>query len=198
MSLADYKWKKTETESIIHDILSYKKDKHYYNLSIITKDLVLITLSGDNINAYPFLVTRKSLFDQIAIYVNFVNASGKLILGVYKNIQGYEPYPGDLLLDAGVINIANTGLQSIDINLNLDKGLYWLCFLTNTNPELYATDKLSSFNILSYATLNSSPKNSVNKSYTYPTNDKLPDPFPKNANYVFTHCPIFLRYVHGG
>lgn len=51
-------------------------------------------------------------------------------LCIYSNVAGQD-YPGALVLDAGTVSIATTGVKSIVISQSLPAGTYWLGIVTN-------------------------------------------------------------------
>jgi hypothetical protein len=53
-------------------------------------------------------------------------------LCIYSNVAGQD-YPGALLLDAGTVSIATTGLKIITISQSLPAGTYWLGIVANDN-----------------------------------------------------------------
>ena len=56
-------------------------------------------------------------------------------LGIYKN--GTNMYPGDLVVDAGLVEVhAAAGVEAV-IDQALTKGLYWIAFASNGTPSVY-------------------------------------------------------------
>lgn len=88
--------------------------------------------------AAPLFVPRTMTFDRIAIHVSTLSASGNARLGIYNN--GDNLYPGTLLLDAGVVSVASTGVKAITISEQLTKGVYWLVVVTDGTPHLARHD----------------------------------------------------------
>lgn len=84
--------------------------------------------------AIPFIVVRDMTVDRIAIEVAVLAAGASARLGIYNN--GTNLYPGTLLLDAGTVSVATTGIKTITINQALPKGIYWMVVVSDGNPSL--------------------------------------------------------------
>ena len=96
-----------------------------------------LTMVANRLYAKPFIVVRNMTFDQIAIDVTTAAAGASMRLGIYND--GTNLYPGTLLLDAGVVSVATTGLKTITINQALTKGIYWVVCVGDGAPDLKGT-----------------------------------------------------------
>ena len=94
-------------------------------------------LTADHLYACPYLAARDITVDRIAIQVQTAAAGKSIRLGIYNN--GTNLYPGSLLLDAGEVSVATTGMKAITINQALTKGLYWLAFASDGVPNVGGT-----------------------------------------------------------
>lgn len=79
----------------------------------------------------PFIAGKSTSFDRIAIYSNGV-ASSSVRLGIYADNHGK---PGNLILDAGLVDCSSTGEKLITINETLS-GLAWVCAVTNNSASV--------------------------------------------------------------
>lgn len=81
-----------------------------------------------------FPTPRGGNINTIGVYVDTASTtSAGARLGMYQSISDSNIYPGNLILDAGEINLATSGLVEISINQALTAGaLYWLAFWSST------------------------------------------------------------------
>ena len=83
----------------------------------------------DTLYAVPFPLEQRALFDRIAIETTGSVSSNKNIrLGIYENDNGL---PGDLILDAGEIDLDSASLNEAAITASMDVGWVWLAFVHN-------------------------------------------------------------------
>ena len=128
---------------------------HADDLDAHTKNLMEIIRIGDGYFVPPYdvnstagydpaddwfmtsllVVPRKMTFDRIAIEISTLDVGGNVRLGIYNN--GINLYPGTLLLDAGTIDTTTTGVKTIVINQQLDKGIYHLAQIGDNNTYKY-------------------------------------------------------------
>jgi hypothetical protein len=88
-------------------------------------------LANGTLYSTPFIAGKSTGFDRIAIYSNGV-ASSSIRLGIYEDNNGK---PGNLILDAGLVDCSTTGEKLITINQTLS-GLAWLCAVTNNAASI--------------------------------------------------------------
>lgn len=119
------------------DIAQVWKTGEYYVYGI-GAGYGFITLVANKLLGIPFLVARSMTFDRIAIQVTTLADPSNIRLGIYND--GTNLYPGTLLLDAGVVSGATTGVKAITISQALTKGLYWLALVSDATPILYSTN----------------------------------------------------------
>ena len=106
----------------------YTNPEGYYNA---------LTMVANHLYAKPFIVVRNMTLDQIAIDVTTAVADASMRLGIYND--GTNLYPGTLLLDAGVVSVATTGVKTITINQALTKGIYWVVCVGDGTPGVRST-----------------------------------------------------------
>lgn len=145
-------------------------------------------LSPNKLRAVPFMAVRNMTVDRIAIAVATLADPSNIRLGIYNN--GTNLYPGTLLLDAGVVSGATTGVKAITINQALTKGLYWLAILSDAAPT--CTTSTPNFTPLGILATDFGYHNmtwDVAKAY-----GALPTPFTAGgATLYYEHFTIALR-----
>jgi hypothetical protein len=91
--------------------------------------------------ATPFIISVSETFDRIAIKTTSNPGPGsKARLGIYNNSGGV---PSALLLDAGEVDVASSGVKTITINQTLSPGIYWLVINTGVAVTVYGADSSS-------------------------------------------------------
>jgi hypothetical protein len=86
----------------------------------------------NNLYAIPFMLTETKTATSLSVNVVGTTASGVARLGIYSN-GATEDYPNALLLDAGTISHATTGVKTVTISQALTGGtLYWLVVVSTT------------------------------------------------------------------
>jgi len=152
-------------------------------------------IAADMLFGYPLLIVRDITIDRIAINVRTAAAEGDKVarLGIYKN--GTNLLPGDLLLDAGTVNISSTGVKTITINQALAKGIYHLAHICNFvyNPWVQR-----SYHYSSKPSLGIHPTNFCinwqgwNKAQGY---GALPNPFSTDATLYTGFIPLIALRI---
>ncbi|HUO50243.1 MAG TPA: hypothetical protein VMU25_01600 [Candidatus Paceibacterota bacterium] len=148
--------------------------------------------------AIPFVVSKATTIDQMAINVTTVGSggTGNERVGIY-NDNGND-YPGTLVVDAGAAGTTgSTGVKTFTTGLpvTLDPGLYWLVTVhdnSTTAPTLRCFAVASLTPILGYAS--SLPTNAQfgwTVSFTYAA---LPSNFPSGGSAI-TGVPIPSIFV---
>ena len=94
----------------------------YYIPSNITATGGQALVSGD-LGAVPFILAAGATLDSIGVNVTSGAAGSTVRLGIYDDDTGY---PGDLVLDAGTVDTATTGVKEASISQVLEVGRYWL------------------------------------------------------------------------
>lgn len=149
------------------------------------------TLVANTLYAIPLVVVRDVTVDRIAVLVATA-ASGKSIrLGIYND--GTNLYPGTLLLDAGTVSAATTGLKAITISQALTKGLYWLVLVSDGTPAMRQLNAIApaflGTDVTDFGTWNVG----WTVAFTYAA---LPDPFTAGAAFSTTQlAAIVLRLL---
>jgi len=86
----------------------------------------------NNLYAIPFMITETKTATSLSVNVIGTAAGGVARLGIYAS-SATEDYPNALLLDAGTISHATTGLKTVTISQTLTGGtLYWLVVVSTT------------------------------------------------------------------
>ena len=92
-------------------------------------DSVARVLAGDTLAATPMIVPCQMSFDRIGIRVSTLEEGKSARMGIYRD--NGSSYPGERVIDAGEVSIATTGYKLINIDVTLEKGLYWLVINTD-------------------------------------------------------------------
>ncbi|MDQ0273003.1 hypothetical protein J2S17_004897 [Cytobacillus purgationiresistens] len=147
-----------------------------------------IFIAENLMDAFPFPVSEPTTFDAIAIKVDGGATNTKARLGIYKD--NGNCYPGKLILDAGEVDTATTGVKSIPISLNLDKGLYWLTRNSNGGPSISGISNNNAINLGIDGSLTGHHSGAYRITQSYST---FPDQFSAGADLLFrtsyaTHC----------
>lgn len=152
-------------------------------------------LTPDRIYALKIFIKETRIFDRISIDMTSAGAAGKLgRLGIYDEV---DSLPGNLVLDAGQMDLSGSGVKEIVIYQQLTPGFYWITFLMNSvgGTEAFRRYSRSEAPIIigcsdpggTHSTLG------VYRDYTY---GALPDPFGTATYAVNEHMiRILLRYV---
>lgn len=104
------------------------KSGHYYFSQGLGTTNATPTLNG--MTLVPFSLSTSTTFTKISVYVNVLNASGLVRLGIYNT--GSDGLPSSRLLDAGTVDTTSTGVRTITINQTLSAGNYWLAAAPQT------------------------------------------------------------------
>lgn len=115
---------------------------HWYTANAATAAQLnaLTALTANRIYAIPFIApARGGTLDRIAIRVDTAVAASVVRLGIYENNNDDTTiYPGALLLDAGTVTSASTGVKTITISQALTASkLYWLVCTSGHGPTIY-------------------------------------------------------------
>lgn len=90
-------------------------------------------LTVNRLYAMPFYSPRGGTLDRIGIQVTTLGASGAARLGIYSATSDTNLYPSTLVLDAGTISTATTGMKTLTISQALSANtLYWLVLVCGT------------------------------------------------------------------
>lgn len=115
---------KAELESFL---FAYRVQGRYYGSGVGAPSLTTGSFGTGYLRAMPFIVSRIQSFDRIGLGVTAGQAAGRYIrLGIYRNKAGEYAYPGDLVLDAGSIEITTAQFWEVVIDQELEPDLYWL------------------------------------------------------------------------
>lgn len=131
-------------------------------------------VAGNILYAQILVVPRDITIDRIAIDVTTEEAAKKIRLGIYEN--GTNLYPGALLVDAGEVSVASTGVKAITIDQALTKGIYWLACVTDAS-SLAIYKILHTYNFMPLAGLRATDFNPATSWAVAHTYAALPDPF---------------------
>jgi len=94
-----------------------------------------LALTANILYAMPFFVPTTTPYTSISIEVSTLKAGASIQLGIYRDSSGV---PGALVLDAGNVSAAATGLKTIVIAQTLTPGWYWLVGLASDTPTVRA------------------------------------------------------------
>ena len=96
-----------------------------------------IALATNRLYAIPYIAVRDITIDRLAICVLTLSAGKSVRMGIH-DATGTNLYPDALLLDAGTVSVATTGLKAVTIDpaLALSKGLWFLTLVSDGAPSL--------------------------------------------------------------
>ena len=143
-------------------------------------------LGADTLYGIPIYVPRTMTFDRIAIHVTTGAVSSNIRLGIHK--LGTNLYPGVLVLDAGEVDSATTGVKTITISQQLAKGLYFVALVSNGTPSVAGASPTSFgavFGLIATDFANYNNRWAV--AFTYAA---LPDPFTAGGTLQNANVPI--------
>ncbi len=83
----------------------------------------------------PIYVPRTIVYDRIGIQVNTAVAASLARLGIY-NPNAAGTAPGSLVLDAGTVSTATTGIKEITISQSLSPGFYFLSIVRDAESAV--------------------------------------------------------------
>ena len=159
----------------------FKSGKYYTHAGQYGSNAMTIVAS--RIAAVPFKVYERPIsIDRIAIYLTAATA-GLARLGVYEDDGSI--YPGNLVLDAGEIDISTTGAKALTISQQLSYDtLYWFVLLANASASATCRAVASDNSVLGFTEtqLASFTGNSFGYIKDTITYGPLPDPFPAAAS----------------
>jgi len=149
------------------------------------------TLAADTLYAQPLPIPRAVTLDELAVQVTTGDVGMKARLGIYED--NGSVYPGDLVLDAGEVDVGSTGVKKTLITQALTKKLYWTVVISDGTPEMVR--------ILRYWTPIGTKETQLGQLYSHLTRAQtygvLPDPFPSGANLVsVTTVPYTMVGAH--
>ena len=138
--------------------------------------------------AVLFVASKTKTFDRIGINVATAVA-GNIRLGLYNMANGY---PTTLLLDAGTVSTATTGVKEIVISQNLNAGLYALAMVADATPTLSGGTNHIGISSMLFGAPGGS--NDPTMAYTYVfTYAALPANYAAGASGSSVFPRIFLR-----
>ncbi|GAH96002.1 unnamed protein product, partial [marine sediment metagenome] len=167
--------RKAEVNAIVGEhSLSYWRLLNRYHFSTD-----LLSGSGgvavkNNLYAVPFYSPFATTVTKIGIWVTAGDA-GNARLGIYEDNEAV--YPGDLLLDCGVVDVtAIGGKEVIGLSVSLSpNSLYWLVYVSDVNPTVLGTHSPGAWSPIGSATTATSALHGhYRKAFVYAP---LPDPF---------------------
>lgn len=149
------------------------------------------------LRAIPYIVSKTTTVDQMAINVTTVGAggTGNARVGIYAD--NGNNYPGALVVDAGAAVTTSTGVKTFTTGLpvTLDPGLYWLAYVhdnATTAPTMRALAVGSIPPVLGTgSTLPLTPSLGWSVAFTYAA---LPATFTAGGA-VITAVPIWAVFV---
>lgn len=151
----------------------------FYHFSIPINADVAYVMEVNYLWAIPFYAAKAMTISDIGLRVT-VGSAGAARLGVYEDDGSV--YPGDLLLDAGTIDVTAPGLKSIG-GLSTPfaaNSLYWLVYVCDSTPSVKSIPASYSWALLG-ATLAdiTDTRSAYRVAFVY---NPLPDPFPDAAS----------------
>ena len=96
-------------------------------------------LTANTLYGRLLVIPRDMRVDRIAVNVKTAVDPSDIRLGIYN--VGTNLYPGTLLLDAGTVDSATTGVKAIIINQALTKGIYFCAIVSDDVPDIYSSNR---------------------------------------------------------
>lgn len=154
----------------------------------------IMTCSANSLFAFPFYVGAQATFTRIGIECTTAESSKNARLGIYNVANGV---PTSLVLDAGVVSLASTGVKEITISQALAPGIYALAVITDATPSaVLRSFSASSLPALSHLIGNTSQTSQVETWSESRTYGALPSTFTKNGDVSAGQTyAIWLRVV---
>ncbi len=158
----------------------------WYSNEITATGHTDLSISAGVLYATPYICGRNRNVTKISINVRTAGAANtKARVGIYED-DG-DMYPGNLLLDAGEVDVATTGVKTINISQPLIAGkLYWLAVISNGTPSIRGNTGSAAFcigiNTALMATIGF-----YNASQSYGT---LPSAYPPGNNGASGTTPL--------
>jgi len=169
------------------DWTQYLRSGRWYYGIPISGGYGATTLEANKLYALSFFVAVTSSWNAIGTYISS-GSPGRARLGVYAD-DG-TVYPGNLILDAGEIDTTTAGVKTIDIDLTLEPGLYWIAVLCNATPSFYGLSWYYVYGCLGAVNPGGSQANCYWVSYEY---GSLPSQFPAGGSIMTQIHWIALR-----
>ena len=114
--------------------------------------LATAVLTANILRATPFIVSRTTTIDQMAINVTTA-AAGATRVGIYAD--NGNNYPGALVVEATSAAQMDTGTVGVrtatGLSITLQPGLYWLATVSNAGPTIRGFGVASMLPVLGYA-----------------------------------------------
>lgn len=147
-------------------------------------------LTANRLYAMPFPSPKAITLDRIGVYVS-TSGGTNARLGIYSD--GGNTYPGNLLVDAGVISTSSTGAKTLTINQNLTaNSVYWLVILCDGTPSIYCIPVAAVISFLGHSSALGTAQNCG--LYVARTYGDLPGTFPTGPTMI-TAAPIPAIFV---
>jgi hypothetical protein len=156
---------------------------------------VSATFTLNSLLCLPFYMPDvPNIVTKIGLNVTFAVADKGYRLGIYEDKGEAKLYPHKLIVDAGVVSAATTGVKSITIKRGLKRGLYWLAIIGNSSSVQIAAFPLggSSWAVLGHSEDGTIPYVGIVVNQAY---GALPDPYPTGGiEYALGIPYIFLTF----
>lgn len=133
-----------------YDLSAYRAKgatlNQWYSSPISSTALTVGTPLANTLYAIPFIVSKSTTIDAMAINVTTLGSGSTPRVGIYAD-NGND-YPGALVVDAGTQSGATTGVKTYSTGLpvTLDPGLYWLAYVTNATAPAIRTFAVTGMN----------------------------------------------------
>lgn len=186
----------------VYDISAYRAKgstlNEWYTSPITGTALTTGAPSYNNLRVTPFIVSKTTTIDSMAIDVTSAGSGGTTSARVGIYADNGNDYPGALIVDAGAVStMGSTGIKTFTTNLPviLQPGLYWLAYVNDcasTAPTIRAFAVASLIPVLGFAsTLPTNAQFGWSVTFTYAA---LPATFPTGGAAI-TAVPIPAVFV---
>lgn len=103
--------------------------------NILTTDVTSFFTSAGYAYFSPLYIAKETTYTEVVLYVSSASgsASDEARVGIYKGTLGDNGLDlGDLILDAGKINLQVDGIKTLAISETLSPGFYFICVVVPT------------------------------------------------------------------
>lgn len=115
-------------------IMGYVTNRYYGGEISQTGTTTTFVVAANLLYAVPFFVGKKVTWTRIGIDVT-ASAGTNARLGIYK-ADGTGGTPSTLVVDAGTVSTASTGIKEATISQALEVGMYWVTAVFDNTPTV--------------------------------------------------------------
>lgn len=172
----------------------YRSGLYYFNHPYLSSSSnSSAALAANSITYTPILVSKRTTIDRFAINVSTAVSGALARLALYSNLNGL---PGNLIFDAGEINLSSNGTKEAVISASLDAGWYWGAAMLNntvgipsitTGGGIYGMNHIFGNPFMSGTAVASAIRRTNHTFGAFPTVAPLDNPIL----YIYNQLPMF-------